>query len=43
MVIEYEIETKEEDLGSVRHRVSDNLDMSRERKLDWFSNPRPMA
>ena len=47
MAIEYEIESKNEDLDlqALSVTISERrvTDMSRERKLDWLSNPRPMA
>ena len=47
MAIEYEIKSKNADLDlkalSVTMSERGVTDMSRERKLDWLSNPRPMA
>ena len=47
MAIEYNIESENEDLNlyalSITMSERRVTDMSRERKLDWLSNPRPMA
>ena len=47
MAIEHEIESKNEDLDlwAVSVTMSERrvTDMSRERKLDWLSNPKPMG